>query len=109
MLLEETYSGRARTFAGISLDALIRNGEMTYSEIYGVREPFETDEEVKQRYKSLIQDPLNGFTKSEQFILLGLIDGKNPRELKQKLKITPSTYSYHYCRATDKLKKILND
>ena len=107
MLVEESYSGRAKTFYGISLDANILDDESTYSELYGVHEPFESDEDVKSRFREIINNPLNGFRKNEKTILLSLIDGKEHYEIRKKLKISTSTYSYHYHNATEKLKNLL--
>lgn len=107
MLLEESYSGRAKAFYGISLDAKILDDETTYSEVYGVHEPLESDEEVRTRFKEIITDPKNGFKKTERTILLSLIDGKEHIEIKKKLKICTSTYRYHYHKATEKLKNLL--
>ncbi len=109
MLVEETYSGRAKAFYGISLDAPMVGGDSTYSELYGVREPIETDEEVKERYKSIITNAQNGFSESEKCILLGLIDGKEHIDIRNKLKIGVSTYRYHYLKATEKLKKLIEE
>lgn len=106
MLKAETYSGEAKAFYGVSLDS-IAYGDQCYSEIIGVSESYESDEEVLIRFKKLFRNPKNKFSKAEQIILSGLAEGKSHTVIRKKLGITQPTYRYHYMNAVNKLKKIL--
>lgn len=91
---------------GLSLDQTIRDGDVEYSEIIGLEEPFIIDNKM-DKIKDLILDVELRLSVKEKQLLLLILDGRDRTTTMKIIGMQESTYYHCYSSGVEKVRKFL--
>ena len=101
---KNSYESQGKSFVGLSLDAQLEDGSLSFCEILGEEDQGLVNITDKSDLARLVVNPKSHLDKQEQKIMLWTLKGKDKAQIAKHLNISVSGVYAKYSKAIEKLR-----